>query len=580
MRLTVKSALTLGVLGRARVLSGASGLGNLVEHVNVLDAPDTVFWLHGNEFVLTTGFAIRNLSPKDRLDLIISLHGRGCAALGVKQNRYWDDIDPDVARVCDELGLPLIQIPGSCSFEEIIDLLVGEIKQDQYKALADFQSILTPLLEVVTAAPNSKTLLVALEDLIQNPVVLLDKDYQFVDCSIGQRAITVQELMELERLALAGLDADYELRLQLRVPYRHTITYKGRTFGRMLQPVKSLNTTYGFLSAWEVGGEFQPLHELIIHHAAQLIALVQATISGATNTASESIQAFLAGLLCDKMSAEEAQAKSRILNIDFHRGYRVFVFQSCSAGPGESADSNLWRVHSNELTGLPVHLPGRPHSPVGKLLSTTHDNSLVLIAVGDPALSGSVEDLVEPIRMGSLRRLGVDSSSIVTGISQFNDKVSDVAMCYEEALYALRLGRNLFPDKCTYYFTTPGNWFSGKDIHQIRALGLEKLMAYDRDHGTDLTSTLERFLECGKRQDAAAQLYVHRNTLRYRLRRVEDLLCVDLSSPATQYWLRLAFDAASLLVASLPSEGPHGAIVRLPGNGAGTDTPARHRIRA
>lgn len=130
-------------------------------------------------FVLTTGFAFRNLTPKDRLDLVISLHGRSCAALGVKKNRCCDD-DADVVKVCNELDFPLILLPSGCSFEEIIDLLVGEIKQDQYKTLADFQSILNPLLEVMITAPNAKTLLVALEDLIRNPVVLLDKDYQFM----------------------------------------------------------------------------------------------------------------------------------------------------------------------------------------------------------------------------------------------------------------------------------------------------------------------------------------------------------------------------------------------------------------
>ena len=111
MRLTVETALTLGVLSRAQAISGRGGLGNLVEHVNILDAPDTVFWLHGNEFVLTTGFAFRNLTPKDRLDLVISLHGRGCAALGVKKNRYWDNIDEDVVKVCDELDFPLVLLP-------------------------------------------------------------------------------------------------------------------------------------------------------------------------------------------------------------------------------------------------------------------------------------------------------------------------------------------------------------------------------------------------------------------------------------------------------------------------------------
>lgn len=563
VRLTVETALTLGVLSRAQAISGRGGLGNLVEHVNILDAPDTVFWLHGNEFVLTTGFAFRNLTPKDRLDLVISLHGRGCAALGVKKNRYWDNIDEDVVKVCDELDFPLILLPSGCSFEEIIDLLVGEIKLDEYKTLADFHSVLNPLLEVVITSPNAKTLLVALEDLLRNPVVLLDTDWQFMDCSIGQGQTTVQELMSLEKAALDRLDSDYELRLQLRTPFRQTFSQGGRTYSRLLQPVKSLSATYGYLSVWEVGGELRPLDNLILHCAAQLIALVQATLSGAANTNSQSIHAFLTGLLKDQLPAEEVQARARLLNIDFHRGYRVFVLQSRYDSSSQTLDSRPWQIQSNELTGLPVHLRGTANAPAGKLLSASFDDSLVLLAVGVPALSGSVEDLVEPLLVDSLRRLGVDSSKIVAGISQFSDNASSVAMGYEEALYALCLGRSLFPDRSVYYFSRPGNWFSVKDLRQIRGLGLESLITYDATRGTDLTSTLERLVNCGKRQDAAAQLYVHRNTLRYRLGRIEELLRVDLGSPQTQYWLRLAFDALKLLTASAPVQSPGGATLPL-----------------
>lgn len=43
--------------------------------------------------------------------------------------------------------------------------------------------------------------------------------------------------------------------------------------------------------------------------------------------------------------------------------------------------------------------------------------------------------------------------------------------------------------------------------------------------------TLETFLACeGSTVDAAALLYVHRNTLRKRLARIEQILAVDLST--------------------------------------------------
>ncbi|WP_406313894.1 helix-turn-helix domain-containing protein [Streptosporangium sp. NBC_01639] len=47
---------------------------------------------------------------------------------------------------------------------------------------------------------------------------------------------------------------------------------------------------------------------------------------------------------------------------------------------------------------------------------------------------------------------------------------------------------------------------------------------YDTRHGSELVKTLDTFLEtCGSWQRAADELYVHVNTLRYRLQRIEEL---------------------------------------------------------
>jgi purine catabolism regulator len=71
---------------------------------------------------------------------------------------------------------------------------------------------------------------------------------------------------------------------------------------------------------------------------------------------------------------------------------------------------------------------------------------------------------------------------------------------------------------------------------------LGPLDAYDRDHNGELLVSLEAFLEHNARwETAAAQLYVHRHTLRYRMRKVEELSGRDLSSSfdRMEFWLAL-----------------------------------------
>ena len=70
---------------------------------------------------------------------------------------------------------------------------------------------------------------------------------------------------------------------------------------------------------------------------------------------------------------------------------------------------------------------------------------------------------------------------------------------------------------------------------------LTPLVAYDREHGTELVRTLEVFLGCSGSWTRTAELmYVHVNTLRYRVRRIEELTRRDLGSLDDQVDLLLA----------------------------------------
>jgi hypothetical protein len=81
----------------------------------------------------------------------------------------------------------------------------------------------------------------------------------------------------------------------------------------------------------------------------------------------------------------------------------------------------------------------------------------------------------------------------------------------------------------------------GEARQAFRARLLDPLLAYDREHGTELVRTLEVFLGCsGSWTKAAETMFVHVNSLRYRVRRIEELTGRDLGSLEDQAALLLA----------------------------------------
>jgi len=69
---------------------------------------------------------------------------------------------------------------------------------------------------------------------------------------------------------------------------------------------------------------------------------------------------------------------------------------------------------------------------------------------------------------------------------------------------------------------------------------VETLRRHDTDRGSDFLGSLQAYFDAGcDVTEAAKRLHVHRNTLRYRMQRIEELAGVDLGAPLERFTLEL-----------------------------------------
>ena len=86
--------------------------------------------------------------------------------------------------------------------------------------------------------------------------------------------------------------------------------------------------------------------------------------------------------------------------------------------------------------------------------------------------------------------------------------------------------------------------FSSEDQEILKeyTLCLKPIIDYDRKHNSDLVRTLAVYLKSGKSiQKVAAELACHRNTINYRMKRIEELLYFDIDEYENAFILELAF---------------------------------------
>jgi len=120
--------------------------------------------------------------------------------------------------------------------------------------------------------------------------------------------------------------------------------------------------------------------------------------------------------------------------------------------------------------------------------------------------------------------------SFSLGIGHVYNSAVNLYKSFQEAKSALELGRFFQPVDAVTYFDELGILSllaknGEQDLKDFCARFLNPLEEHDQKNGTQLVETLKAYFACqGNHLATAKQLYIHTNTLRYRLKKIEDVL--------------------------------------------------------
>lgn len=76
---------------------------------------------------------------------------------------------------------------------------------------------------------------------------------------------------------------------------------------------------------------------------------------------------------------------------------------------------------------------------------------------------------------------------------------------------------------------------------------LAQLKDYDKKYGTDYYETLYVTLQSGIKNEIIQKLHIHKNTLNYRLQKIEEIIGIDLNNGQTRFDLLLSFQIQQYL---------------------------------
>ena len=128
------------------------------------------------------------------------------------------------------------------------------------------------------------------------------------------------------------------------------------------------------------------------------------------------------------------------------------------------------------------------------------------------------------------------------GLGRPHKSLVDLRQSYYEASYAIRIRKLKGGSGVIASFGDLGSYGLLLGLQDTLSLQvfydsvLGKLHEYDEQNSSDLVKSLACFLEAnGHWGEAAERLYVHRHTLRYRMKRVEEITSRDLGRRRTAW---------------------------------------------
>lgn len=536
--LTVGEALGIGIMQRARVIAGAGGLDRVIRSITVMDTPDIKNWLRGGELLLSNIFVIKD-NPDEQVRLIQDLADRGAAGLGIKLKRYVEFIPARMVELADGLNLPLIEMPVDCAWIDVMVPLYTEIINRQAVHLSRAREIHDTFTRAALEGRGIQGVLDLLSSLTHSQTVMVDPEGKILAASPpgSWEEATVKE--ELGRAA-GGEPGE-----------------AGGADDRRVLPVRAGKRLHGYVLL-KAPGPIGEVESTALEHAATVLALEMAKLQAITEVQRRFQNQFLWDLLSGNVTSMEAlESRARHAGMSVSSSYVVMVVdiddfeRYCVKVSRDEAAAQEVR----ERFVQSVRASAAFHVPASLCMDLS--DSVTVLVPANSLSRGELNRLAGAIRNEALGAL--PGLTVSVGISRPCQGALQLPVAYREARQAVELGKELkgpghvtaFGDLGSYrVLLTQGN---RPEVDSFCREMLGPLLESERRR-PGLIETLDAFFRCNcDPARCAGELFVHPNTVRYRLRKVEALCGISLDNQEDRFNLQLAL---KLHHVTRPGSGP------------------------
>ncbi|SFA90384.1 MULTISPECIES: PucR family transcriptional regulator [unclassified Bacillus (in: firmicutes)] len=486
---------------QVKIVAGEDGMQRIVKWVHVVEVTNIEKLLNGHELILSTGVAWKD-SEGLFVSVLRQLIKNEAAGLCLELGTYLSKIPDEVVRIANEHGFPIIIFEKVVPFVEITQDIHSVLINQQYQLISDLENYSQTLNKSLLGTESYQEILQFFQDEINIPVIfkLKGKEYEYYPeinrqqqkkllgiiqdqtnqdqkiCAYVPIHLFGQEFAELHIVANDYYISDYELMIMDR-----TSTALAQHLLRdLFVEEKKRVEEFEWLNGW-LEGEYRSdlLYEKLAEHDM-------------TSKINEGLV-----LICKysnvkgKMNQDATYLKLLFRSILEQQGFAVFLVEK--------------------------------------------RNQIVFILLNQRVKKNYKERVIKAIEtIKASDFIKKQPSSLYVGVGKIVHKITELHKSYETAKETIRIQDKMTKNE-TYHFYEDLHLYRlismmnhHIDLHEIVGEYLEPVIQYDHKHNGKLLETLKVFLECnGSKQETANKLFIVRQTLYHRLKKLESLLGKD-----------------------------------------------------
>lgn len=526
------------------VVAGRSGVDQIIEAVYIGDLDDPTPWMVQGSLLLTTQPRLEG-DAESGARLVRLLKENRMVGIGVAIMPHVREIPAVMLNAADEQSLPLIRVPEGTPFRQITSYVFNALASRDMHRLRRSVALQKHLLDTLLAEQTPSGLVSRLGQLIEADTVLLDGRGSLAGGTVP-RGPTSEKLTE-------EAWAEYQRVLGAGVPRSVIVDVRGRQIAFREIRVRG-RTEQVLMAIYPEGSLISEFADAALSFAQRLLAVELVTGQNAGMVRRRTRAGLLDMLLQSRGTAAELAERLLYHGIEPREPWRIAALsdtstESAISEQGADADLGFAEAVAGEFLATVDHVFEESGVP---FVSRSGSREVLVLSPlqGGDDVDASRRFLKEAISAMQARLRG---SLVVAGVSTSCKALDGLPRAVGQARLAMRHGVALGGTQ-VMLFDELGVRYKALDslpgdvLLELRDSVVGELAKADAEHGSQLLATLEVYLAAGYSvTDTAAGLYVHRNTLRKRLARIEGLTNLDLASSGGQAEAYLSVRAAEVM---------------------------------